>query len=588
MAKLARSPAKKGKNHKQSEPDPLTEKLDELSIKDVMTLTGILHSKAKHQSTPKHEAETMGRTLKALCHYILERYEGKSLGKPLAIGDKLRVWFEKDRLAKLRGSHSEGEDAFNKLSIDELENRAQQLDQFRQKTGFTKRAFMGTLLSTAGTATAEPIIKKIRTVTSVNVKKSAEMVKYESMERERLRRIQTDFKDISSARVDVKPEYERTLSQVLICHQDHYDLKKFRDLAGKLPGYTDLIVTAPVTLDKKDVESTLGRPVKLVDMKNPGVAHVWSEDVLEKVNVDGDDAFILPLFFKYGKKTFRDCQMQTRKNVDHVGDTLTIAGFGRSYVMPFFFQGGDVTFDEVDGKKIMFTSHDSVANTQRFYRQITGKEVPAKQIVDQMKTAFDADQVAVMTSSESATYTFHIDQNFCLLPGRKALALKIVDETDTTGKSWGPSLIEKEKARQNEIRSNLTSLGYELVDFEITRQQLSEGKIGLNGIPYKNQETGQYEFLMPTWEGSKSRAHMVDDGTTELKVVHMPDMSEEELQMQERNIQRLEADGIKVKKTRDAFFNQRGNTHCVTNVLAKDPQPIDSTEQRHSDFYTAV
>jgi hypothetical protein len=374
---------------------------------------------------------------------------------------------------------------------------------------------------------------------------------YIEYERQRLAWIGERFPSLSASKVEVVPEYERTLASVLFAHGSLDAAHSFERIASKLPAYAKIVVIGPrnVSADgwEDGLRSRYGREVRVIEADDAAVVDVWGQDVLEKITVSGNDGFLLPLFYRYLREDLlRSSDRQIRSNVDGIAGALDRERLGGAYLAPFFFHGGDVVFDVIGGHRVLLTSADPIAHTQWYYRQVLREQKEATEIVAMMKQAFGVDRVEVLTPEVSGRYSLHVDQNLCLLGRQTALVTRIVTGSGATAPTWAPADMAREVRRSDQIRARLAQLGYTIVDLELTRAQLAAARNGVNGIPYRDARDGQRVFLMPTWE----------------------DMSSQERPLQQRNIRRIEEHGLRVALVEDLFYDAGGNTHCVVNVLA--------------------
>lgn len=373
---------------------------------------------------------------------------------------------------------------------------------------------------------------------------------YLAYERERLLRCEADERALHAAKVEVVPDYERTLERVLFTLRHPQLARLFRGLVAALPKYTKIVVVGPAESGasawEKDVSATLGRQVSVVEAVESAFVEVWAQDVLERVTVDDKGAVVLPLFYRYlSAELPRSSPRQGRTNVDGLGAALQSSIGERAFLAPVFFQGGDLAFDRVDGVSVLLTSMNSVVDTRRYYRQVVGKEPSTAEILGRLGKTFGVSRVEVLTDRESRVLTMHIDQNCCLLSGGVALVTRVVEDASSARVLARPEEIDFESRRCETVRENLARLKYRIVDIDVTKAQLSAAQIPLNGIPFRNRETDERTFLMPTWK----------------------DLSPGEAALQTRNIERIAAEGWKPTLILDEFHSGGGNLHCAVNVL---------------------
>lgn len=374
--------------------------------------------------------------------------------------------------------------------------------------------------------------------------------KYVAYERQRLRRTERDLRDLKAKKIRVTPEYDRTLDTILLTLRDPKRAGFFEALASKLPAYTKIVVVGPrengATRWGKTLRASLGREVTVVDATESAFVDVWAQDVLEPINVDGKQALLLPLYYRYlNQELSRSSPKQGRTNVDGLGAALQRKSHGRAYLSPVYFQGGDLAIARHDDEVTLLTSVNPILNTQRYYRQICEVEKSREEILRLLGDCFGVERVEVIAAEESRILTQHLDQNCCVLPNKKVLVTTIVPDDSSTRPLAPSTEIAFEERRCATIRANLEKLGFSPVQIEVTRAQLSAGQIAVNGIPFVHRDTGQRTFLLPTWSN----------------------MSAYETKLQARNVSRIRALGIQVVPVEEEFFRGGGNLHCAVNAL---------------------
>lgn len=373
---------------------------------------------------------------------------------------------------------------------------------------------------------------------------------YLAYERERLQRAREDLQTLSRLSIEVVPDYDRTLETVLFTIREPGLAELLRSLVAALPAYTRIFIVGPAEAQahawQADLRASLGREVSILEARESAFVEVWGQDVVEHVSVAGRGALVLPLFYRYlNAQVSKSSPQQARTNVDGIGAALRQARLGRTFLSPVAFQGGDLAFDRLNGQRVLFTSGNSVIDTQRFYRQITGQPGQPEEILERLRLLFGVDRVEVLADEEARKLTVHIDQHCCIVPGRRALVAEVVEDPDTGPRLAAPAEISFEIRRAETIRERLRSLGYETVSLELTRAQLSYSQLPVNGIPYRDAETGDRVYLMPRWK----------------------DRTPTEAEIRERNAERIAALGFRVVPVDSKFYTGGGNLHCAANAL---------------------
>lgn len=382
-----------------------------------------------------------------------------------------------------------------------------------------------------------------------------ELEAYLQYERQRLPTIQAHFTKLKSLTPRVVPEYERNLSRAILTIRSPKSIPLFRDVVRSFPAYTRVLILVPEETAQhpwqQDLNEQLGRGVGVLLTPGSSPVEVWAQDILEVVKVINDEyRLLLPLFYRYARDDKpRDSAEQLRVNVDGMGAALQRSGVAKTQPLPFFAHGGDLAFDRSEEQSTLFTTIDPIINTIRYYKQVQGIDLPRKAVVSWLKVAFGVDRVEVVTESEARIYTLHMDQNLCLLPDKKALVTKIVDDPKPLRNTFKPPEIVQERKRNAEIRKKMVALGYEVIDVRVSPQQLAESRIPLNGIPFvdvTDQNQPKRRYIMPSWS----------------------DLSEFEQEAYDETLQRLEGLGYQVTKVPDRFHLGGGSLHCAVNVVS--------------------
>jgi len=129
-----------------------------------------------------------------------------------------------------------------------------------------------------------------------------------------------------------------------------------------------------------------------------------------------------------------------------------------------------------------------------------------------------------------------------LLPKRTAAVTRILA---------GPGVSESQELRQarqflSELRLQLRSLGYRLVDIEISPDNLAHCQHYVNAVPYLDPWTNTRVILMPTFRKAQT------------------DLDREIIA---RNTKTFESLGYRVVPVPTLADTIRGGIHCLVNVL---------------------
>lgn len=379
--------------------------------------------------------------------------------------------------------------------------------------------------------------------------------------------------------LSIEPEYNRQLRRIVVSlAKRDTTIELQHEMLAALPDYTRIILLLPET-NVELIKSKLGDKdyrdrVEFVtynatSLKNSQIwmlfpekekfvevvigvsdteshnGSIWAQDLFEVMtDSSGRTLLVQPLVQKWfsmkSNEPIKNIAPDNAfsKNLSKVGlETLTV---------PLSFFGGNVLTDKIaDGQRIAFCGADMLATT-RMVRTAIAEEHPAdEQIIEDLKAALNVDQVVIPGAGQIQPYLmFHLDQAMLLLSDNVVAIPKVVGSLPEKA-SEAEEIMDVERFLAS-LRSQMMKLGYQLVDLEISVENLLQCQHYVNAIPFTNLETGQKTVLMPIFRSAQA------DSDKELIV---------------RNTERLESLGYEVVYVPTIAERLRGGIHCLINVL---------------------
>lgn len=368
--------------------------------------------------------------------------------------------------------------------------------------------------------------------------------------------------------VEVTPEYDRFLEHLLLTVPStpekgagsYLSLEQmYGDLLAALPAYTKI----DATVERKgeaNLIALLNQTDKLDQTKiyHPALwtkpVESWSQDLGEVVSIAGQQKFIIPMDFK---KKFKE----TRNRLKSRNKVLR-ATFPRREVIQadFTYEGGNMTFDMIDGQLVVFIGYNDIVHTQENYTA-EGKTISPQAVAEKISKTFGDAKVVVMGNDYQAPYQFHIDQSFIILADQQVVMNKyIMDKDQYLNAQW-----VKHQTQQEYYKKQLLALGYTITELEVPINEASQFHASINAVPYMDKETGMRKIIFPTFPDDI-------EGNFSNTAPQLENIQGQALQAY-RTFQSL---GYQPVPVRDTCFRAKGNTHCITNVLAYLEQHPDA------------
>lgn len=367
---------------------------------------------------------------------------------------------------------------------------------------------------------------------------------------------------IGEDEIAVTPEYERELKRILISiptndyggkkrdtgspeKADQYLRRLYTDLLKSLPEYTEIeIILQP------DDQILVEMMIKNLGIKNKITFHLvdseignieeWAQDLGEAIKVNGQEKFLKPLSLSL------DDNLQATKRVKTRNQSIDQA-FGSANVVPasFYFEGGNITYDKTDDGLRVFVGYNDIDNTQYYYEK-NGVKKTLEEIAKMISNQFGGAEVVIMGTERQPKEIFHLDQSFIILADQQVVLNKIDDETPAA-----ESLII--------MRKQLENLGYKISNIDLSQSDLTNSFISTNAIPYVDKQTKERKIIFPVFPGEVNGNF---DNLAELT----PDILQGKGKQTFEIYQKL---GYRPVPVRDFSHVLKGNTHCISNVLAK-------------------
>ncbi len=369
--------------------------------------------------------------------------------------------------------------------------------------------------------------------------------------------------------VTVVPEYQRVMDKILISipntnkegeKKESDDISEvtpylknlYNDLLKNLPKYTQIeIIVSPA--DRLRTEKMIAE-MGLADRANyhqasddSGMIEAWAQDLGEAVSVNGEEKFIVPLTAITKENPATNKRITSRRK-------LIEQTFGKQGVLeaPFFFEGGNVTFDQTEDGLRIFIGYDDLIDTQYYYQQ-KKDEKTISEIAKMISKQFGGAEVVVMGNGFQSEFMPHIDQSFIILADKKAALNKIDDNSDAA---------KKLRFQQ----SQLEALGYQVKNIDITQNDLDNSYSSVNAIPFVDKITGEKKIIFPVFPTE------VNGDFKNSQAIAEKDLKEKGLQAF-KTYQQL---GYKPIPVRDFSHVIKGNVHCISNVLARQDNKSSS------------
>lgn len=337
-------------------------------------------------------------------------------------------------------------------------------------------------------------------------------------------------------------------SQILMILPEHNKETIAKELSSKsyasrveILAYPTSRVSPPNMVCLDDNKNEL-LPIQVTDPQQ--VVHFphgsrWAQDFFEPlVGEDGYVELMLPVIQKCFFPELEDSIFDL--------NFLQILGSKDFELAPkaYQFAGGNILIGELNGRRLAF-----VGGTTLKYSEIIRKTLPKtpdkKEILDSLRHKLAVDEVIIIgdNDSDQPKYFFHLDQTLIPLADGIVGVSKIVDEpTD------GEEAKDLDDAREflALTRERLSSLGFQVLDIQMSTENVLHFEHYINAIPYLGPGAGQRAMIMPYFPNRDSVADQ---------------------RILKHNEQVFSQLGYQVTKVPVKYPEFRGGLHCLTNVI---------------------
>ena len=376
---------------------------------------------------------------------------------------------------------------------------------------------------------------------------------------------------------NIAPEYERTVSRVLISTDMETPLSLQMNTIKSLPRYTEVLLLFPAQrLEdiKQEIGDVLGqKKISLIPFdthvlrnvhtylllhKSGHVAStmyrevetpkgsIWAQDLFEVARTDdGKNVIVAPdvidaFFLTQG----HDMNEKLSDNA-YISDIADKGGF-RVMKTPLSFKGGNVLTDRLNGRNIAFVGGDVIGDTMAVLQATAGySKYTSSDIYGMIKDYLNVDEVVVIGEGDrQPNKLYHMDQAMIFL------SEGVVGVTRVLYSDYGlrnNQEIRKVERFLSEARRKLEGLGYRIVNIHTTAEDVLNFRYYANGLVYTNTRTGKREFLMPKYP--LARSPFVEN-------------------IIRRNTVALELEGYTVTPVPTDINKYEGGLHCIVNIIS--------------------
>ncbi len=376
---------------------------------------------------------------------------------------------------------------------------------------------------------------------------------------------------------EIIPEYNRSLGKIVISLSKKYNsLKLHHEILRNLPEYTEIFLLTPSSqldqIQKEAQHLPYGNRLNLIPYessqmtvaetsfyllfpekeklqsgdtksKYSQLGSIWTQDLFEVIqSPTGNPIILVSDVHKYyysskGKYT------QTYRDNSYIS-SLSSVGIDVQLV-PLAFMGGNILVDEFEGEKVIFCGGDVFKKTRTVWKAFYDSNISDSQIKKLIKKIFNANSVVVFSSdSIQPRLMFHLDQAMLFLPDGNVCIARIV-KSNIKNKSDMDEIRDVE-IFLTKVREKLQKIGYQILDIEMSEQNLLHFQHYINAIPYTDAVTGNKKILMPVF------------------LSNQPDLDRKLI---DDNINTLEAAGYQVIQVPTEVNEINGGIHCMVNVL---------------------
>lgn len=378
---------------------------------------------------------------------------------------------------------------------------------------------------------------------------------------------QTIEKETSATdKVEITPEFQRNMEKVLLSDPpaSREEIRKiYHDLLLRMPNYSIIQVLIREGREenfKKIIDEIqeqeggsidLRQRLQIISSNNPGgLDDIWAQDFGEMAKINGKDTFIIPADLE-GDAFPKDTLDWYKQRNKIAAEWLQKQGLEIKQA-DFFFEGGNVTFDKTEKGLRVFVGYSDIFYSQGLKKNGDQKSTP-KMIAQKISKCFGGAEVVVMGDKELINTCFHIDQAFVILDGKQAVINQCASpcyDDEGNDVSWQLKYYKKQ----------LEGLGYKIIEIENTSQQLKDSHSSTNVIPFVDKNTGQKKVILPIFSDE------IKENTTDKEKIDYHSLQGKGLAAYHAYLKA----GYEPILIRDHTYVDKGNTHCISNVLSKN------------------
>ncbi len=383
-----------------------------------------------------------------------------------------------------------------------------------------------------------------------------------------------DYFNQQSKRPILMPEYKRTLKQVIFSLSiTDENLSLHHNLFSLLPEYTKIFVLLPKN-NLDNIRSQLKNkpywqniiliPFDTKKMNGPEYACLnQGKKDLGRIKLDNEESVLFPKGSLWAQDTFEPLvspEGNTQILFSLIHRCFLISGMDlipdNSYIkllssigfevkqVPFHFHGGNILVGEVKEKRIAFMGLDFLRRNNAI-RKVLTQEIPSNQEIKYIvQEKFGVDEIVFIGKGNQPKHMFHLDQAMIFLEDGYVAVSRIIGKNPKLPEDL--ALVQEAKSFLIEARKALRSLGFKILDINMTASNLLKYEHYVNSIPYTDATTGQKTMLMPIFTASQSI---------------------EDKEIIKKNTAVFQSTGFEVIKVPVETTKLRGGIHCLVNVL---------------------
>jgi hypothetical protein len=334
------------------------------------------------------------------------------------------------------------------------------------------------------------------------------------------------------------PSYDRNLSTVIMHSKP--DLALQESLIESLPKYSQIVLLTNETL-----EDYTNQMIAMMDI-DPRRVHItaydgdymnrglWAQDIMEVLSTSNGKIIVLPEFFTFPQSYLFN--LPSSQSSQGIKSFLENQGFN-TITANSYFEGGNVTYDYFNNKKLLFIGDSSFINRNLY--DLTSSE-RSKAVAD-LHTNFGADLVYVAGQGQDSTHMFHLDQAFLLTgPGEVVLMdlsyatpadfkgleddilelykldrerllvneyageASFLEEYDyLAGEGVVTRILDSTKTILEDLNKLFVKLGYKVHRYPLDPWQNIHFQSYMNSVVFKDKESNKKKILLPMFPNSE-------------------------------------------------------------------------------------